>query len=349
VKSGAESTTVPGVATLIQALYHGGDANGASMKGGGFSPPAPAPPPSPSLAPTQSLRNSPGGPIDVPPPTSKQYEDFFARYNLLGITQTQKGRDLPQIQADPHQNAVVVRDRSERMDAHQQLVRLLDVRPRLIELQVRIAEAETAVVNVQVTGTAPALADRDRTSPVMTSDPTYRSNLSDERSRSVQVDTSTQAPFVPTEGRVRVVAEPRLTVLDNTVAEFSNLRSSTASGTAGNVEEARLQTGLRLRIVPQSMIDSDGSRRIRLSVTVHDGMVAARDNGGEDSNTSHSFSTTAIVRSGESMLLGGMSFDYLRGPAGARGSSLQSKAESTYGRSERMYVITPRFIEDGSL
>lgn len=338
IKSGSETTTIPGAATLMRAMYQGSDGNGASGMGGSMRA---------STAPKSTRRDSLGGPIDIPAPAHEKLEDLFSRQNLLGAAQT--GGGLPQIQADPNQNAIVVRDRSDRMEAHQQLIRLLDVRPRLIELHLKIAEAETAVVNVFTPGPSVASAEPDRGTSIMTSDPTYSSEIRNERSRNTRFDPSKLTPPKSAEGQVRVIAEPRMIVLDNTVAEFSNLRSSSATGTARLPENVQLQSGLRLRITPQSMIDADGSRRIRLSVTVHDGFVATRDGRGEDSNTSHSFNTSAIVRSGESMMLGGMSFDYRRGPTRAsRSNDVQGDAGSTNGRSERMYIITPRFVDEGS-
>jgi type III secretion protein C len=338
--SGTETLTLPGVASLMRTVHHGSDAGGGPGSGAAARRPAV------SNAPKPTRRDVPGGSIDVPPASHEAFEDLLSRYSMLPPP-GQSGNLLPQIHADPRQNAVIVRDRSDRMESHQQLLRLLDVKPRLIELHVRIMEAETAFVPIPDV-TPPLSGDPVSPASPVSPDPTYTDGTAHRRTPTVRIRAPLPETPLATSGRASIIAEPRLMVLDNTVAEFSNLRTLTAPGSAPAPETVRLETGLRLRILPQSMVDADGSRRIQLSVTLHDGLVAMRNGESEDANTSHSISTTAIVRPGESMMVGGLSLDYSRGPTGKSPPRSDGWAGTNRGRSERMYLITPRFVDEGS-
>lgn len=53
------------------------------------------------------------------------------------------GPDLPQFQADSRMNAVVVRDRPERMAFYEAVIRSLDVKPGLVEIEARILEVSS--------------------------------------------------------------------------------------------------------------------------------------------------------------------------------------------------------------
>ncbi|MFM1990951.1 MAG: Type secretion system outer membrane protein SpiA precursor [Pseudomonadota bacterium] len=346
MKSGSENTVVPGVASLMRAIHHGSETGGPS------GPAAPVRPSNPSTAPKSRLRDAPGGPIEVPPPPHEKFEELLSRFNPLGAPQA--GNPLPQIHADPRQNAVVVRDRSSRMEAHQQLVRLLDVRPRMIELHIRIIEAETAFVpgpDPAASGIGAGIGPAPAIRSIDAVDATYTTNASATRlgvSRDAPGGIAMPPRSGPVPGRVRVVAEPRLVAMDNTVAELANMRAFTAPGGMPNSDATQLEAGLRLRILPQSMIEPDGTRRIQLSVTVHDGLVGKRSGEGEDSNTSHSLTTAAILRPGESMMVGGMSYDYQRSPLHPADTRSSSGGVAAHGRSERAYIITPRFIDEGA-
>lgn len=57
------------------------------------------------------------------------------------------GSELPQFQADGRLNAVVVRDRPERMAFYEAVVRALDVKPGLVEIEARILEISADAVD----------------------------------------------------------------------------------------------------------------------------------------------------------------------------------------------------------
>jgi type III secretion protein C len=151
VQVGNESMKVSGIANLMNAVFHGAaETTGApTVARSAAGPRSDALPPDPFRA---QLRSTPGGSVDVPAPMYEEYERVIGRHSKMNLSRAAAG--LPQIHADSRLNAVIVRDVAHRMDAHERFIRALDVRPRMIELHLRIIDAETSVLQERQLGTA---------------------------------------------------------------------------------------------------------------------------------------------------------------------------------------------------
>jgi type III secretion protein C len=161
-------------------------------------------------------------------------------------------------------------------------------------------------------------------------------------------------------GKARVLSRPRVLTLNNTEAALSS-RSSVYVRVAGNqaVDLFNIGTGLTLKVTPSVESNGDPRRSIRLNIQIEDGSfntTASVDGIPEVDN--HSVVTQAIVRDGESLLIGGYQYE--------RNQSTTSKVpllgdvpyvgalfrdtQTTHERLERLILITPRIknLADGA-
>ena len=368
---GDESVPMKGVATLLKAVFSGsGDTSGRDPTIAAISPARPPQSGSTtatqdSLAPalSRSRRAAIGGPVIAPPAPHDEFERTLA--GLRGHSASGANAGLPQIHADTRLNSVIVRDYAHRMPMHERLIRALDGRPRMIELHLRIIDADTAtlretIARIQASSMPvdPAPGRRsasDSSSPLIDGAP--YTELSVRRSPAPYTSVQ-QRPIetlikeaVSRDGRVRVVAEPRITVLDNMPAELGNRKSFVARSRIESNDKGgtvRIEIGTRLRITPQTLIDSDGTRRIRLAISLHDGALTGSGSDGADAtpaSASHSIDTTAIVKVGETLLIGGLTVDYRRGDTTDRPDRGAAGEDVLRSRSERIYLITPKIID----
>jgi len=358
VQVGEESTTVPGIATLMNTVLNGVGDHAAAPSGASPAPSARAG--ATGTEPSRAhRRNAPGGAIDVPAPMYEDYERMLGRFSTMGATRS--GSGLPQIHADPRLNAVIVRDLARRMDSHERFIRALDVRPRMIELHLRIIDTETVVSQGRNLEATRGVASEASASGNMRRSPADVSGAAAWRRDSPYTEIAAGAlPYTSVvqtpvahslpvqqqgDGRARLVAEPRLMALDNVVAEFGNTKTFYARGDGGADETGgalRIDAGTRVRVLPKVIVEADGTRRIHLSVTLHDGGMSGRTGDELPMTSAHTLNTNAIVRSGESLLIGGLTYDYERGTASSRAGLRPSHT----ARTERMYLITPRLVEE---
>ncbi|OJA56538.1 type III secretion system outer membrane ring subunit SctC [Burkholderia ubonensis] len=139
-RSGRE-VVVPGVATILRRLFG---------KGGGGTNLVPASAPLGQAA--RQVKLGSGLTIAVPRldfpdisggPRSGGYGGAYASDGagaFLPFASTGGGDTLPQIEADPAINAVIVRDLPENMYRYQSLIGQLDERPRIVEINVTIID-----------------------------------------------------------------------------------------------------------------------------------------------------------------------------------------------------------------
>jgi type III secretion protein C len=153
-------------------------------------------------------------------------------------------------------------------------------------------------------------------------------------------------------GKARVLARPQVLTLNNMEAALTS-RSSVYVRVAGNqaVDLFNIDTGLTLKVTPSVESGGQPHRNIRLNIQIEDGSFnpsMAVD--GIPKVDKHSVVTQAIVRDGESLLIGGYQYE--------RSESTTSKVpvlgdvpylgalfrdtQTTHERLERLILITPR-------
>lgn len=166
------SVTLPGVATVLNYMYHPGSAPpGGAASGGGPS----------NVTKAQPLANAAGmmpqspfgsqGGLQPPLPPSVAGaapkgggagENVFASLTgsvspqlaaALGPSQSgaagasQQDGSLPVIEADQRTNSVLIRDTPDRMDQYPALISRLDVKPQLVEIEVHIFEVDDDAIS----------------------------------------------------------------------------------------------------------------------------------------------------------------------------------------------------------
>jgi type III secretion protein C len=353
VQMGKDQVEMPGVASLMRAVFQGSTSAATpntAREGAGRG----------------KKMDAPGGPIDVPPAMYEDAERLLT--NLPSPYSFAKGASpgqggLPQIHADPRLNAIIIRDLASKMDAHERLIRALDIRPRMIELHLRIIDAETAVIpeialeRVQPIEPIRPLKSKPELKPTGRPDTSFEAGPYNEaplpKNPYTSIVRGTPDSILPQlrngDGRVRIVSEPRVIALDNVVAELGNTKTFYARGAGaseGDGNALRIEAGTRLRIQPQAIVEPDGSKRIQLSVTLMDGGFTGQGEQELPMVASHTLNTIAVVRAGESLLIGGLSYDFERGLANPASGDGRPTTPAQTARSERLYLITPRIIEE---
>lgn len=131
---GGEERRLPGLASVLRDLYSPGRA-------------ASHPPPPVRSSRQDRLDRMRGLGMfrdeDVPATTEDQPAPVEEELAPVAMS----GADLPQFQADGRMNAIVVRDRPERMEFYEAVVRALDVKPGLVEIEARILEVSSDAID----------------------------------------------------------------------------------------------------------------------------------------------------------------------------------------------------------
>lgn len=274
------------------------------------------------------------------------------------------------IQSSPMDNAVIVRDRSENMAANEQLIRGIDVRPQLVEVEATIIDINTEKlrqlgVNFRFgSGGFGALFGNGTVSdgalaPTGTS---RRANVQNVVNSSRGLALSTvlggsreliaRINALEAKGIVRVVSRPQVMTLSNVEAVFDRTRTFYArvSGRA-NVDLFNVTTGTALRVTPQVFLEG-GAWQIRLIINVEDGSLSTELVDGLPIVDRSTVNTQALLVNGQSLLLGGLTVERsentvnqvpVLGDIPVVGNLFKDRRKSE-SRTERLFLITPRVV-----
>lgn len=358
-------TVLPGVAALLRALY----ANQASNPGEGVNAQAGRPGlGSKELAMSRAYGLDRGAP-KLPSVKSGTESKEEQLHSLTGSgprgvrSPIENGDDnMPSFQADEATNAVMVRGRQDRMNDIADLIRRLDVRPTLVELEAMIIDVSSDQVDslgidwslsgrrggLSVTSPGSTPIDNLGTAPpgVFTLT-TLWSNAGNELLARVNA--------LQANGKARIVAKPRVLGVANRTAVMSEKRIVNVR-VAGNLDTSlyQVEAGTDLRVTPQVM-EVEPSSRIKLSLHILDGKF-------EDAQVDEipvvkrtEIRTEAYMTEGESLLIGGVSSESdITRNQGVPGLSklplvggLFRWKNTEAARSERLFLITPRLMRDG--
>ena len=204
---------------------------------------------------------------------------------------------------DPRLNAIVVRDREDRMPAYERLIAALDSPLDQIEIEISVLDIDASAAeelrfafesdSVQVN----AGGDADGNTIY------YSENLWDLDGIALRIRA------LRNQGKSRVLTRPSVTTLDNHEASFTNNRTfyvRLGGNDAESVDLAPVSYGWVVRIRPHVIYDADYNR-VQLSVHIEDG-----NRGGPDLSVTgvpevaqNVIQTQAVVREGNSLLIGG--------------------------------------------
>jgi len=258
----------------------------------------------------------------------------------------QGNHGLPQFQADGRMNAVVVRDVPEHMPFYEEVIKSLDVKPALVEIEARVLEvsedaidtlgvdwrarsgsasialtpgslsnaAATSTSSAATTGTGilgiPAIATPGLTAPLVIPG----SQLPQGGVLTTVLGDSgrflmARVSALSDHGKANIVSTPRVLTLDNVEAVLENL-STFYVPVAGNLDVGlyNISAGTSLRVTPL-LVTEDGHTQIKLAVRIEDGGITQQNVGTLPVVQRTTITTQAFINEGESLLIGGYKSD----------------------------------------
>ncbi|PID63621.1 MAG: EscC/YscC/HrcC family type III secretion system outer membrane ring protein [Gammaproteobacteria bacterium] len=266
------------------------------------------------------------------------------------------------IVADPVSNSVIVRDREDRMAAYESLIRELDVKPNMVEIEATIIDIDTdrlRELGVNWRGQGDdyeallGTGNADDQNLVPASPPTVESNAGGVVSLVVGGgrDFIARIRALETEGAARIVSKPHVMTLAN-VEALMDTTSTFFVRVAGDeeVDLFDVTIGTTLRVTPHVHVDDSGEYQMKLRVSIEDGSQSAQQVDNIPVIERSTINTQAIVRRGQSLLIGGLVREYSsEGSSGLPGfkrlpiiGALFRNDSRSAGRVERMFLITPR-------
>lgn len=373
------AVTVPGVASVLRALYGQGGKPASQSVSGGLSPrsrPSKAPVGGAEEPSVERRAQGLGLPGIFGGGFSGQQQDAGTATQGAGAAQGREDAVLPtdrtdlpsSFQADEGINAVVIYGPGSRMKEYDELIRRLDVKPTLIELEAMIIDVSSDTIEELGIDWSASAASGKRSLSV--SSPAAIGGSGSGNGVGVVPGSYTISTLVADagrslvakiralqgEGKARILSKPKVLGVANRASTMSEKREVNVR-VAGNLE-ARLfsiDVGTLLQVTPQiTSALGEALPQIKLSLYIEDGTF-------EDNVVDQvpvvkrtEIRTEAHVREGESLLIGGITIESdNRQDAGVPGLSKlpgvgrlfrwDSKRSS---KLERMFLITPRVIEE---
>ncbi|AMP00883.1 type III secretion outer membrane pore, YscC/HrcC family [Collimonas arenae] len=275
----------------------------------------------------------------------------------------------PRIEANPHINAVVVRDTCARMAMYDKLIKQLDVKNDLVEIEATVIDrdAENAE-KIDIDLRSFTEVHHDLSSGSATTSNNAAINLGaisntfmDNRAglmTSIVFDDrhhhfSATLDALIRQGVARIDTRSRVITLNNTQAVLENQQDDAVrTASQYNVTPYRLKAGPTLLVTPK-IIKEDGSDKIKLFVTIEDEAISDVAQVNPPRIVSRKrIDTRAIINGGDSLLIGGYIVDEttidnskipLLGDMPFLGWLFQHKSEKKH-QIERMIVITARLL-----
>ena len=357
---GGQKIVLPGVVSLLRNLV-GGDVGklgtagpAAAASGARRTPP---PPTRPKLK-GQGLQSVAGDPVPVGPDTEAAAE--LARE--LGVSASADGKGgRARIVADPLNNAVVIRDRADRMASYARLIETLDVEPLMVEIEATIIDMNTDRLRqlgiewrlqsdggnalLGANGIAPATTLGTGPDPISDEDGGIVSLVLGDRNRFIS-----RIRALEEQGAARIVSKPHVITLANVEALLDS--TSTFFVRVEGQEEVDLfdvSVGTTLRVTPH-VFDNLGATQIKLLVGIEDGNTSDQRVDQIPIIDRSTINTQALIEEGQSLLIGGLVRETnqnsvskvpLLGDLPGIGALFRSNAKSSR-QAERMFLITPR-------
>ena len=362
-RSGKE-TVIPGVANVLRSLYGKGGANGNG--GGGRAANAPF-----YVGPTRQLKLRTGETINAPK----------VEVPAAGSGSVDEGggpsfgsNELPQFQADTRLNAVLVRDLPDRMRQYEKLIESMDVRPRLIEVEVTIMDISTDTldslgVDWRWHGRHGDLqTGRGDRGPLTWNGATTEGGTTGSTTPLGMVFTAAighdirnyllaRVSALAEKGDANFVARPKVMTLDNTEAVLENLSEFYVR--VDGFQDAGLfsvTAGTSVRVTPL-IIDEQPSRGVMMSIDIVDGDLSQQAVDRIPIVRRRTVNTQALVDEGTSLLIAGYSSEEKSNATSGVPvlssipivGNLFKYSEKKRVNMERFYLLTPRLVTPASL
>ncbi|NYH21883.1 type III secretion system outer membrane ring subunit SctC [Paraburkholderia bryophila] len=268
------------------------------------------------------------------------------------------------IVADARTNAVIISDLASTMPNYERAIAMLDQPQELVEIDAVVIDlSSNAARSLGVSwggangringasGTASAPPSFGAAALLTPASAAAGLNLATLVGNSAQY-LFAQLNALENTGEARVQSRPRVLTLNNTEAALTS-RSSVYVRVAGNqaVDLYNIDTGLTLKVTPNIESSGEPRRNIRLNIQIDDGAFNATSSvDGIPQVDNHSVVTQAIVRDGESLLIGGYQYERserttskvpVLGDVPYLGALFRD-TQTRHERLERLILITPR-------
>jgi type III secretion protein C len=272
------------------------------------------------------------------------------------------------IQADPRANAVIVRDRRDRLPYYDRLVASLDIPVALVEIEATMAEVNTthiADLGIRWQATKDGVGtigfgdiNANPTPNGLNSAITIGNNFNVATMTFAAASSFlTKVNALETTGDATISSRPSVLTTDNLEA-LIDLSTTFYVKVAGayQVDLFPVTVGTMLKVTPHVLMEN-GKPRIRVAVTIEDGTVLSSAQASPVDSipqiTRNTISTEATVTQQQSLLIGGHYFEQDTGDVNkipfladipVVGLLFQEKGKSNQRR-QRLFMITPRIVE----
>jgi len=356
-------TVIPGVANVLRSLYGRGTGGASGASGGrvGGS--------SMGVGPNRQIKMRSGDVVNAPKLELPGVAPAGGDEASGGSYAMNSGGELPQFQADTRMNAVLVRDTPDRMGQYARLIEAMDVRPRLLEIEVTIMDISTD--RLQSLGVdwrahgrkADFQTGRGDTPPLTWGNATSEAGTTGANTPLGAVFTAAigndirnyllaRVSALASKGDANFVARPKVMTLDNTEAVLENLSEFYVR--VDGFQDAGLfsvTAGTAVRVTPL-IVEDRSARGVLMSIDIVDGDLSAASVDRIPIVRRRTVNTQALVDEGTSLLIAGY--------------SSEEKSEVTSGvpllkdipllgnlfrysdkkqvNMERFYLLTPRLV-----
>ncbi len=272
----------------------------------------------------------------------------------------------PVIQADSRLNAVVVRDLPQHMPAYEDLIKLLDVPTRLIEIEAVIVDVNSSSIaelgidwgaragNIAAGFGQPALAPDRMTSTVVIGENVNPTTVIPNAGNFLM----SRVRILEGKGNARVVSRPSVLTVDN-LGALIDLSDTFYIQSIGErvANVVPVSVGTTLKVTPH-VIETEKGESVHLIVDIEDGSIQEAERQGVLPRIRRStIGTQAVMGEKESLLIGGFNAESdvkqvdqvpWLGAIPVIGIFFKKKS-SRLEKRERLFLITPKIISTSLL
>ncbi|KVU00234.1 type III secretion outer membrane pore, YscC/HrcC family protein [Burkholderia ubonensis] len=272
----------------------------------------------------------------------------------------------PQIKivGDSRMNAVVIMAPREMLGPLEEIVRELDVEPEQIQIEASIMDVQDGVL--KEVGFDWALQGRSFRIGSTSTGAGIGSDLGDAATvlgqganisifaGSTALNFLSRITALQAEGKAQIQSRPRLATLNGIEAVLSDQRAFYPRVSNERVAQLfQVDVGLLMRVLPIVVRRDDGGADIRLQIFIEDGNISRAEVDKLPITAKSAISTQAIVKDGESLLIGGYVRDVndaseskvpLLGDIPGIGALFRFRSANVE-RKERLIMITPRLLK----
>jgi len=366
-RSGGQ-VSIPGVTSVLRSLFGKSSGFGAAAAGrAGTGMPF-------TLGANRQIKLSTGESVEAPKleMTGPAGADGSSDSGAFG------GGELPQFHADTRMNAVLVRDMPDRMARYEKLVAAMDVKPRLVEIEVTIMDVSSDSLNSLGVdwrahgkrldfqtgqGDRPALnwnsasTEAGQVAGVAADGRTPLTPLGALFTAAIGHETRNyllaRVYALAQKGNANMVARPKVMTLDNSEALLEN-RSEFYVRVGGFQDSSlyKVNTGTAVRVTPL-IVDENSGRGVMMSIDIEDGDIGAGTVDQIPIVRRRAVNTQALVDEGTSLLIAGYTTE--EKSSVTSGVPLLSSipvigklfqvTEKKQLNMERFYLLTPRLVQ----